>query len=462
VNLSLRVPLGIALACAAGVMGFGAASARAEVDGAVAVGAGQRGAQSYASVEARLDGSWANLRLGLAARGQWDDGRWRRDDFTTAAGWGAVLRYLEWWQRGGEGAGGGEGYDVALALGALRPAALGQVSDGAQVGVDDRYHTGLRARVRAGKLELRGEIDDVFAPQLLGAEVGWLLPQWRAAAAMALGWSAWGDDLLDGALDRALDGALGLGGDGGASRDGMLPAAPVDSAVELSLARRFVRDGGEGRLGLGVVGEPGEGAHAVAFAELEAEANAWRVSLRADARAGNGTLGAGFGPLYRVDRLEARLAGVAPTQEPSPDEPADPAPPAGDASDDMQAADGRGVSAALALRLERQGLGWFEGSLRARHHRGAIATVHAGAPITEHAQAGAWLALDERRFLLAGEVRAFWRAGSFAAIEVSRLLRDRALDRDAAAPIDAQLDAQIDAAAPRLGWAVIGWVGIGR
>lgn len=439
-SLSLRLPLGIALACVAG-----AGAARAEVDGAVAIGAGQRGVQSYASVEARLDGSWANLRLGLAARGQWDDGVWRRDDFTTAAGWGAVLRYLEWWQRGGEG---DDSYDVALALGALRPAALGQVSDGVQVGVDDRYHTGLRARARAGKLELRGEIDDVFAPQLFGAEVGWLLPKWRAAASSALGWSAWGDDLLDGALDRA-----------GLSRasEAMAPDASVDAAVELSLARRFVRDGGEARLGLGAVGEPGEGAHAVAFAELEAESTAWRISLRADARAGNGSLGAVFGPLYRVDRLEARLAGVEPAPGPLPDEPAaDPAP--ADGGDAMQDADGRGLSAALALRLERQGLGWFEGSLRARHARGAIATAHAGAPLGEHAQAGAWLALDERRFLLAGEVRAFWRAGSFAAVEVSRLLRDRDRQLDAAASIDAQLDA----AAPRLGWAVIGWVGIGR
>lgn len=434
-------PVRVALACLAGAgVGAGATPARAEVDGAVAVGAGQRGAQRYASVEARLDGSWANLRLGLAARGQWDDGKWRRDDFTTAAGWGAVLRYLEWRQDGGEG---DDAYELALALGALRPAALGQVSDGVKVGVDDRYHTGLRARARAGKLELRGEIDDVFAPQLFGAEVGWLLPQWRAAAATALGWSAWGDDLLDGALDRA-----GLGG--GAMRPAA-GSAPVDSAVEVSLARRFVRDGGEARLGLGAVGEPGEGAHAVAFAELEAEAEEWRVSLRGDARAGTGSLGARFGPLYRVDRLEARLDDAAPA--PDPLDPVDP-PPAADLP--MEDDGGRGLSGALALRFERDGLGWFEGTLRARHRRGAIATAHLGAPITEHAQAGAWMALDERRFLLAGEVRAFWRAGSFAAVEVSRLLRDRELDREPGEAVT------LDAAAPRLGWAVIAWVGIGR
>ncbi len=417
-----------------------AGGARADVDAALALGGGQRGERTYASVEGRLDARWASattsLRLGLAVRGQWDDGRWRRGDFTTAAGLGQLVRYLELWQGSASADPKMPGDEVAVALGGLRPAPLGNVSDGAQVGVDDRYHTGLRARLRQGSLELRGEIDDVFAPELFGAEAGWILPDWRFAAAGALGWAAWGDDLLDEGIERL---ALGEG-----SASPMVPAAPVDAALELSAARRVVREGGEGRVGLGVVGEPGQGVHAVLFASVDAVTYGVRVALRGDVRAGSGTLGAAFGPLYRAERLQARLAEAeATTGEP------------GDA--EMTSPSGAGFSGAVALRLEHERYGWFEGGLRARRRGGAVASLHAGAPITEHAQAGAWLAADEQMALLAGEARFFWRAGSFAAVEVSRLLRDREARAEVVAP-----DEVVDVAAPRLGWAVIGWVGIGR
>lgn len=424
--------------------------AHSEVDGAVALGGGQRGEHSYASVEGRLDARWASrttsLRLGLAVRGQWDDGRWRRDDFTTAAGLGQLVRYLEIWQGSESADPAMPGEELALALGGLRPAALGNVSDGAQVGVDDRYHTGLRGRLRQGALELRGELDDVFAPELFGAEAAWLTPSWRFAAAGALGWAAWGDDLFDEALEHVV-----LGDDGAPPSSPMLPAAPVDSALELSVARRLVREGGEGRLGLGLVGEPGQGVHAVLFASVDATTYGWHLALRGDARAGSGTLGAAFGPLYRVERLQARIDEARRDLRGNPSgDPSD-----GDAAE-MQGR-GAGFSGAVALRLEHASYGWFEGGLRARHRGGAVASLHAGAPITAHAQAGAWLAADEERALLAGEARFFWRAGSFAAVEVSRLLRERAPSSAVLAP-----DEVVDAAAPRLGWAVIGWIGIGR
>lgn len=439
---------GLLAAGAAGVTGA-AGVARAEVDGAVALGGGQRGEHSYASVEGRLDASWASkttsLRLGLAVRGQWDDGRWRRDDFTTAAGLGQLVRYLEIWQGSQSADPAMPGEELALAVGGLRPAVLGNVSDGAQVGVDDRYHTGLRGRLRQGALELRGELDDLFAPEVFGAEAAWLTPTWRFAAAGALGWAAWGEDLFDEAMERVV-----LGDDGAPPRSPMLPAAPVDSALELSVARRLVREGGEGRLGLGVVGEPGQGVHAVLFASVDATTYGWHLALRGDARAGGGTLGAAFGPLYRVERLQARI------DEARRDLGGDPGgDPSGDVAEIQQS--GAAFSGAVALRLEHGSYGWFEGGLRARHRGGAVASLHAGAPITAHAQAGAWLAADEERALLAGEARLFWRAGSFAAVEVSRLLRERTPSAAVLAP-----DEVVDAAAPRLGWAVIGWIGIGR
>lgn len=379
----------------------------------VAVGAGQRGDEIYAGVEARLDGGWDQLRFGLALRGQWDDGRWRDDDFTTAAGWGSVLRYLETWHRW-------DGGEAAAALGSLRPAAIGRVSDGVQVGVDDRYHTGLRTRARVGQLELSGEIDDLFAPRFFAAEAGWRTERWRATLAAAVGASPWGDP------------AISMGSAAGPDEPG------TEAAVELSLARRFLgkaRAGAadEARLGLGVIGEPGEGAHAVGFLELETRARRTRVSLRADVRLGNGSLGLRFGPLYRLTALV----------------PGDAVPSSGQV----------GLGAGLGLRVEREGAGWLETSLRAARDRedGAqhtIATAHLGAPITSRAQAGAWLAADGDRALAAAEVRAFGRAGTFLAVEASHLIRHRSQEMPEIGPLSE--------GEPSLGWAVIAWLGVSR
>ncbi len=425
-----------------------------QVDAAVAVGGGQRGDETYVGVEARLDLRWKQLRVGLAARGQWDDGVWRREDFTTAAGLGAAVRYLEWWYRGaGRGAEGP--VELAVALGALRPAPLGHVSDGVQAAVDDRYHTGLRARGGAGALEGSLELDDVFAPQLLAGEVAWRSPVWRATVAAAVGASPWGEG---GAL-------AGSGGDRARATD------EIDSALELSLARRFIAAAGErdsssaaagapldeARLGLGLIGEPTDGAHAVAFAELAAAVvPGWRVRVRGDARFGTGSLGLRFGPLYRLERLARGLA----MRE-------------GDGGDGGEGVGGSddddaGFGGGLALRLERQGAGWLEAAVRARQFRRSAFTAHAGVPITSRAQAGAWFAADGDHVLLASEVRAFGRAGSFAAVEVSRLLRDHRMAEAEPAgdqsglsvrAADAAATSAIDAA---LGWAVIAWVGIGR
>lgn len=422
------------------------AAARAEVEAVVAVGGGQRGAQSYASVEGRLDlalgGERWQLRTALAARGQWDDGQWRREDVTTARGWVGMVRYLEWWQRGG-GARGDEraGWELAAAAGMLRPAAMAHVSDGVQTAIDDRPHSGLRARGRIGALELSGEIDDGFAPRLLALEVGWRTEQWRATAAMAMGFSPWGQDESERVIARE---AMQRGG---AMRGVGLD---VESAFELSLARRFVAshsddngDGAEdeGRLGVGAVAEPGDGVHALAFAELWADSEAWRVVLRADVRAGTGSLGAKFGPLYRLERLEQlraqALDPTAPIEDPGGE-------PSGELEDSMSVSSrSAAVAAGVSLRIERE-TAWFEAQLRTRRSRGAVVAAHLGVPITERAQLGAWAAADAEQFVLASEARVFGKSGTFAAVEVSRLLRTR------------------DASSLELGWAVVGWVGIGR
>ncbi|MEZ4360308.1 MAG: hypothetical protein R3B48_09015 [Kofleriaceae bacterium] len=387
--MSLAGHTRIGLAALAAIAARGA-PARADVDAAVAVGGGLRAAQRYASVEARLDLSFTSLRVGLAARGQWEEERWRREDFATAAGWAAAVRYLEW-QRGDEDA------EAALALGTLRPARLGLVSDGVQPAIDGQRHSGARVRLRAGRLELRGEVDDVVAPAVLGGAAAWRLSRWRAASALAIG--------------LPTDGAAG-----------------TEAAAELSLAREFGPPEEEAALGAGAVVEPGAGAHVAGFAEIATRAARWTVTARAELRVGSGRLGAAFGPLYRVERWAA-------------------------SAPDAQAPDGAlareerrvGVAGGLSLRASRDGFGWFEGALRNRRRRGTLATAHLGAPLGAWGQAGAWLAVDARRAVLASELRAFGAGGRFVALEVSRFY-----------------EAPVEQMAPAPRWALVAWVGLGR
>src|SRR5262245_14166079 len=61
------------------------AIAAADVSVGASVGAGAQGSSGYSALELRLDGSWPQARLGLGARGVWDDAVFRRSDWSS--GW---------------------------------------------------------------------------------------------------------------------------------------------------------------------------------------------------------------------------------------------------------------------------------------------------------------------------------------------------------------------------------------
>lgn len=372
-----------------GVLAVLVASAAAEVRGGVAAGAGARTGASYQTLEARLEADGSSWRLELALRSRWHDGRWRREDFTTARGLSRGLRALQWT---GESA----ALAVALAAGRLRPEALAQLSDGVQVSLDGEARAGARASVATAALRLRAEVDDVIAPQLVFAAAIWAPTRWELGAAAGVGW-----------------GALAAG-------------APA-TAFELWAARRLAEPTAGGRLGLGAVGEPLAGAHAVAFAELgvAGEQDRWRLSVRADLRVGTGSLGERFGALAAVGGERVLADGVAV---------------------------GGGVAAAL-----RGAAGFGELALR-EGPSGATVSAHVGVAPSARLHLGLYLAADRRIALGAGEVRGFadprwgaaWR-GVFAALEVGRLLVPAVVD----AP-------EMERVAPRAGTQAVAWLGVAR
>ena len=229
--------------------------AHAEVVVGGAVGAGGQGAATYSAIEARLDGSWSDIRFGLGARGVWLDGKLRTSDWE---GWGAlrVLRLFEAHD---------QPHGLAIAAGGLAPAQLGHVADGYRATLDDRPRTGVRGALTTQQLGIGLEIDDVVEPHLIG-----------------------------GAIEVAIDDWIGCAS-AGVDPDGI-------GAIEGCAARRWSRAGARLDAGGGVIGErlaDGSGAAAIAF--VRGAIDAGRARWTADTEVRAGTDGALFGPLYRLE-----------------------------------------------------------------------------------------------------------------------------------------------------------------
>ena len=331
-------------------LGLLAASSLARADDAVgigaAVGAGGQGAATYGALELRLDAEWRGARLGLGARGVWLDGRFRGGDWDRAADAVTVLRLLELHTPGGTG---------ALAAGALAPAQLAQVADGYRMALDDHPRTGVRGSVTTGAMALDLEIDDVLHPALAGGALAvQLVPAWGLRAAAAV------------------------------------DPVGTHAVTELGLARRWSAARARTELGGGLVFEPGSGGSAVVFAQVARDRGGARWSASADLRAGTGTVGGAFGPLYRLERRELwRHA---------------------------ESGAGAGVSASVAAPA-----GWLAASMRARPGLGFVGTLSAGAPMGRWLQAGAWAAASTRAAAGAAELRIAWARRMFSALQLARM-----------------------------------------
>ena len=318
--------------------------ARADGLGAgAAVGAGGQGTATYSAIDLGIDAEWRGARIGLGGRAVWLDGEWRRGDWERPRDAVRVLRLFEV-----------HGDWFGVAGGGLAPAQLLHVADGHRAALDDRARTGVRAAAASAEVAIGAEIDDVLDPSLIGGAFAWSFSRpWRVFAAAAVD-----------------------------------PHVPL-SALELALGRRWDGERAIAEIGGGVVGEPGRGAAAVAFADAVVERAGARWFARAEARAGTGTVGGAFGPLHRIERTLHDGA--------------------------------RGVGGSLAIGAVAERLGWVRASVRARPELGWLASASLGAPMGRRVQASAWIAASERATAGAGELRIAWARGYASGFEIARM-----------------------------------------
>jgi hypothetical protein len=364
---------------------------RAEVSLGAAIGAGAQGTATYGALELRLDAAWPGagedggaprLRLGLGARGVWDDAVFRRTEWARPADAIAIVRELEARHEVGD-------TTFALAAGRLAPARVGRLADGYRATLDDRWRTGVRAAVRAGApetgttLDVGAEVDDVLDPALVAAGVHWqMAAPWGMHAAIA--------------------------------------ADPAHAtALEAGVHRRVEADHARAEAGVSVVAELGLGASVVAFGSAAAERYGARWTARADVRAGSGSTGALFGPLYRVERLTPELLERARGGELS------------------------GAGAGLAIGVAAPA-GALELGMRARPGLGPLLVAGGAAPMGRWVQAGLWTAAARTGGAGAAELRVAWARRLYSAFQAARIYR---------------LDAVDAMTGPEAVWSVTAWFG---
>jgi len=330
-----------------------AASARADVSVGGSVGAGAQGTSTYSALELRFDGAWEHGHVGLGLRGVWDDSVFRRSEWSRARDAVTVIRDVEVHGQLGETV-------LAIAAGALAPARVGTLVDGYRVALDDRWRTGVRSVVRSTSLDAAVEIDDVVDPALIAGGLRWLMaPTWGLHATVA----------VDPGRGRP-DGAA--------------------SAIEVGGFRRLSGEHARADLGVSIVAELTDGASGVAFANVIVDRGDVRFSARGDVRAGTGSAGGMFGPLWRIERrmtIEHRGASA-----------------------------GAGASVGVGAPA-----GWLELGARARAELGGLVVATAGAPMGRWVQAALWAGVGRREAAGAGELRVAWSQRLFSALHVARI-----------------------------------------
>lgn len=320
------------------------ALAHADVGVGAAVGAGAQGEATYGAIDLVLTATWPGVRVGLGARGVWDDGVFRRSDWSRAADAVTIVRDVE-----------ATYGPVALAAGRLAPSHLARLADGYRATLDDRWRTGARVAATTDDVQAQAEIDDVLDPALIGGAVRWQLsPSYAVHAAVA--------------------------------------SDPSHvTAVEAGAARRYLGDQARLDVGGSVVAELSRGASAVAFGDAAFDRAGVRWSARADLRAGTGSVGGLFGPLYRVERLEMTTSHA-------------------------------GAGAGLALGAAAPE-GWGEISVRERPGLGGLVAAGGGAPMGRYVQAAAWAAASRTDAAGAAELRVRWATQLFSAVQAARFYR---------------------------------------
>ncbi len=330
------------------------------------IGAGAQGAATYGALELRLDQRWHDVQLGLGVRGVWDDGVFRRRDWSGPAELVTIVRELE------AAVSLDDGGHLALAAGRLAPAHVGRIADGYRSTLDDRWRTGVRTAAVTTDTEATLEIDDVLDPALIGGALDYqVAAPYRAHVAVAI-------DPDQPALIAA-DGSR---------------TTRVATVVEAGAARRLSSETSRTDVGVSIVAELGLGFSAVGYVDTTVLRGDHRYTVRADARAGSGTTGAMFGPLYRIER--ATMWQRAHDRE----------------------LEGGSLGGTVGVAAPA---GWLELGLRTRPGLGLLATASAGLPMASHLQAALWAAASRAEAAGAAELRLAWARRLFSAVQAARI-----------------------------------------
>ncbi|NVB83880.1 MAG: hypothetical protein HOV81_36230 [Kofleriaceae bacterium] len=347
--------------CVLGLVCVTASQVRAEVSIGASVGAGAQGDSTYSAIDLRLDVAFEHAKIGLGARGVWEDEQFRTSDWSAPERALTIIRALEAHYAVGE-------TTLAIAGGALAPSHVGTIVDGYRVALDDRWRTGVRAGIRNEALELGIEVDDVLDPAVVAASTRYLFSE------------PWG-----------MHAGLAVDPDHG-------------SALEVGGHRVYEGDEARAELGVSVVAElaPGEaargGASAVAYATSSIAWHDITWSARGDVRAGTGSVGGLFGPLYRIERVAH--------------------------DGEMSIWDRHRGGAGAGLSLGATGsAGWIELGARARPDLPDLLVASAGAPMGRWLQAAVWAAASRGDAAGAGELRVAWQKRLFSALQAARLYR---------------------------------------
>ncbi len=368
--------------CSAGLLCVIASQASAEVSIGASVGAGAQGASTYGALELRLDVAWETVRIGLGARGVWDDAEFRTSDWSAPERAITIIRALEAHHDIGD-------VQLAIAGGALAPSHIGSIVDGYRVSLDDRWRTGVRAGIRSTSFELGLEIDDVLDPAVVAAST-----RYRFAKPFGL-------------------------------HAGLAVDPDHGSALEVGGHRVYEQEDARAELGLSIVAElaPGTAAHGgasgVAYGSAAAVWHGITWSARGDVRAGTGSVGALFGPLYRIERVAH-----------------------GDSMGIWERGSG-GAGAGVSLGATSDAC-WIELGARARPDLPDLVVASGGAPMGRWVQGALWAAASERDAAGAAELRIAWAKKLFSALQAARLYRFDVID-----PMQ-----------PRAIWSITAWFGV--
>lgn len=335
-------------------------AARADdVVASAAVGAGGQGAATYGALDLALAAFVPHARIGLGARAVWDDGVFRRSDWSRAADVVTVIRDVE------------ASYGpLALAAGRLAPAHIAHLADGYRAALDDRWRTGVRLALATtddgggAVVDAGAEVDDVLDPALLAAHARWQVgPAWAVHGAFAADPThAIAAGAMSGATTHIMAGELGL------AHTSRAEHAQLDVGAALAFDA---------------------GPAALAFSTATIERGDARYTLRADVRGGE--TASPFGPLYRIERTRALVGHT-------------------------------GLGAGLELAAAAPA-GTFELQLRERPGLGGLAAVSAAAPMSRALQVAAWAAVSRTDAAGAAELRVAWARRLFSGLQAARFYR---------------------------------------